>query len=146
MIELPYPILGALITIVAAFGLGVAVWYAGTLLSDLAKRLRSRKAKALPPPQSLPDTPPQFVPPVDPWQALPGDRLELGASGFAITLHRKPGTAGRYVLHSPEGEALAMCGDGHLATLKQHGELIAGERRKFEADQAATFSISKASS
>jgi hypothetical protein len=62
------------------------------------------------------------------WIALPGQRMELGATAFAISLHT--GLSGSlYKLWSPEGR---MCWEGYdLPYIKQLGERLAAEREEF---------------
>ena len=77
-----------------------------------------------------PSAPAATTPAPSPWTAMPGGkRLELGASGFAITLNTGP-TGQLYALWSPEGRP---CGETHdLLALKQWGERLAAERAEFE--------------
>lgn len=63
------------------------------------------------------------------WHALPGQRMELGATGWAITLSTALG-AHPYTLHTPEGTVHAVA--SHLQPLKDLGERLAAERAEFE--------------
>lgn len=62
-----------------------------------------------------------------PWHAMPGDRLELLDTGFAIELH--PLYRNAYWLFSPEGYRLVAWHD--LEEVKRHGELQAAQRASF---------------
>jgi hypothetical protein len=62
------------------------------------------------------------------WHAVPGGRIELGGSGFAIALVTEANRAW-YTLFSPEGHILAHLND--LAVLKQCAERFAAEREEF---------------
>lgn len=63
------------------------------------------------------------------WIALPGQRIEHGATGFSITLHTGM-TGPLYRLWSPEGRLLHECSD--LPSLKHLGERLAAERDEFD--------------
>lgn len=62
------------------------------------------------------------------WHALPGNRLELGASGFAIELRTKLGEL-PYLLIDPDGRMMARSVE--LQPLKDYGEKLAREREEF---------------
>lgn len=66
--------------------------------------------------------------PPSPWQPLPGNVLELGATGFQIQLDVSPHRP-LYTLRAPEGWIVAAGGD--LPGLKQAGERFARERTEF---------------
>lgn len=68
------------------------------------------------------------------WHPLPGNRIELGNTGFAIQLHVGPAIY-LYELLGPEGQCLSRGGD--LPSLKQIGERLAEERREFEPFKGA---------
>lgn len=62
------------------------------------------------------------------WTALPGNRLEFGASGFAIELNT--GVDGHlYYLATPEGRRMYASND--LEQLKAAGERLAADRDEF---------------
>jgi hypothetical protein len=64
------------------------------------------------------------------WQALPGnDRMELGDTGFAITLHTDL-TGPLYCLWTPEGRLVGTNGFD-LPQCKAWGERLARERDEF---------------
>jgi hypothetical protein len=62
------------------------------------------------------------------WFALPGGRLEYGASGFAIELCTQPSRL-PYKLTDPEGRVIAF--GGLLQTIKECGEQHARDRAEF---------------
>ena len=62
------------------------------------------------------------------WHAVPGRRIELGTTGFAIALNTEANRAW-YTLYSPEG--LRMAELNELPVLKQCGERFAAEREEF---------------
>ncbi len=62
------------------------------------------------------------------WHALPGNRIELGASGFAIELRTKLGEL-PYLLIDPDGRMMARSAE--LQPLKDYGERLAKEREEF---------------
>lgn len=62
------------------------------------------------------------------WHALPGNRLELGASGYAIELRTKFGEL-PYWLTDPDGRLIARSVE--LQPLKDYGERLAKEREEF---------------
>ena len=62
------------------------------------------------------------------WIALPGNRIEYGASGFAITLHTDL-TGPFYSLWTPEGRLITHGFD--LPQCKACGERLAAERDEF---------------
>ncbi len=63
------------------------------------------------------------------WHALPGQRIELEDTGFAIVMNR-PDDHWLYTLYSPEGRVLAYGGD--LPGLKSYGERHARDRSLFQ--------------
>ena len=64
-----------------------------------------------------------------PWHALPGNRLELSDTGFAIELRSSPNEQ-PYLLIDPEGRSVARSQE--LAPLKGYGEQRARERDEFK--------------
>jgi len=64
-----------------------------------------------------------------PWHALPGNRIELGDTGFAIELRTKPIDVA-YQLFDPEGRHIARAAE--LQPLKSYGEKLARERDEFK--------------
>lgn len=105
-----------------------------TLINTLIQRLGARlfpsvPALHLPPPteaQAKPAEPPALAAPK--WQALPGNVIELGASGFQIVLD-VGSTRPLYTLRAPEGFSHAWGFD--LPALKALGERLASEREEF---------------
>ncbi len=70
---------------------------------------------------ALRDVPPE-------WHVVPGQRIELGDTGFSVTLLTGPDEY-TYELGVPEGQKLARSGD--LGALKQVAMRLALERREF---------------
>lgn len=70
---------------------------------------------------ALRDVPPE-------WHVVPGQRIELGDTGFSVTLLTGPDEY-TYELGGPEGQKLARSGD--LPALKQVAMRLALERRQF---------------
>ena len=68
--------------------------------------------------------------PVNPWHALPGNVLELGASGFQIRLTASD-TAHFFTLFSPEG--CVCCSGFDMDAVKAFGEKLAGWRAQLAA-------------
>lgn len=66
------------------------------------------------------------------WQALPGNRLELGATGYWIELRPSDPTADLF-LYTPEGLGAWHGREGELDVLKLKAEECARERGEFEA-------------
>jgi hypothetical protein len=62
------------------------------------------------------------------WKALPGQVIELGATGFQIVMDTGPNNP-LYMLRAPEGWPIHSGVD--LPTLKQLGERFAAEREEF---------------
>jgi hypothetical protein len=62
------------------------------------------------------------------WQALPGQMIELGDTGFQIRLDVRP-MHPLYLLVAPEG--WTVLGGADLPVLKQLGERFARERMEF---------------
>lgn len=62
------------------------------------------------------------------WHTLPGQRIELGATGFQISLHPETPLM-LYQLWGPAGEALGGC--SQLDVLKAYGAIKAREREEF---------------
>jgi hypothetical protein len=87
---------------------------------------------AAPPKPPKPQPAPDWTPPENPWHALPGGRLKLGATGFAIE-HRPQDPRADFFLYNPEGVLAVAVPAGNLAALKQLAERMAGERREFDA-------------
>ncbi len=69
------------------------------------------------------------------WQALPGGRLELGATGFWIEFHPERGALSTYHAFTPEGERVIW--GANLADMKHSLERMAAWRAEFEALAAA---------
>lgn len=69
-------------------------------------------------------------PAANPWHALPGDVLELGASGFQIRLTATP-SAHYFSLYSPDGLRCASGWD--MDAIKALGERLAGWRAELGA-------------
>ena len=109
----------------------VCIGMAGMVIFALGKEFR-RQAERLKPPAYEP------TPKPDPWRALPGGRLELAATGFAIE-HRPADPRCDFFLYSPEGQFLCAVPAGNLAPLKQLAERMADERREFEPDPVQSF-------
>lgn len=67
------------------------------------------------------------------WRALPGNQLELGATGFRIVMtpHAEDGVRCR--LYNPEGVVVAHGQDYRLQALKSLGEECAASRGEFDA-------------
>lgn len=61
------------------------------------------------------------------WHRLPGGRIELRDTGFAIHLNTRANDA-PYLLCDPEGRSLAY---GYLQQLKELGEQMAHDRAEF---------------
>ena len=64
------------------------------------------------------------------WHALPGGRLELAATGYAIE-HRPQDRRADFWLYSPEGQMIVAVPPGQLEPLKQLAERMAAERDEF---------------
>ena len=96
--------------------LGVGRW--------LARRLNLRV-------QLRPDPPPPATAPGPTWQAMVcGRRIELGDSGFYITLDPSAVPQLAYSLFNPEDQIIAF---GHnLQGLKSMGEQMARDRAEFK--------------
>lgn len=77
-----------------------------------------------------------FAPKPPTWHALPGNRIELGATGFAIEARYEDREGRVYRLWSPEGVLLASGGTMMLQGLKGMAEQLARDRREFEAPRA----------
>ena len=80
----------------------------------------------------IPPAPPAPEPAPEPastWQAMPGGRLELRASGFYIQAHFGLGSHPYFALTSPENRELAW--SVNLSQLKDLGERLAAEREEF---------------
>lgn len=93
-------------------GLLIAVaWWAGTRIGERITQRKSSSQRA----------------PASPWQPLPGNVLELGATGYQIRFN-PAWTDSDYRLFSPEGARLASCTEGNLEILKSHAERCAAER------------------
>jgi len=86
---------------------------------------------------SLPVPPAPPAPAATAWQALPGQRLALGATGFEIAFDQR-GSPYSYLLISPEGRELAKAVDGFLDQMKKHAEALAAERAQLECSGAAS--------
>lgn len=68
--------------------------------------------------------------PAPQWSAMPGGRLELGATGFYIVLDVS--NINPYTLHSPEGRCIAY--GGGLPAVKELAERMARDRAEFDAE------------
>ena len=64
------------------------------------------------------------------WQALPGNRLELGATGYWIELKPSDPRADLF-LHNPEGLEIWTGREWMLDTLKEKAEECARQRGEF---------------
>jgi hypothetical protein len=64
------------------------------------------------------------------WQAMPGQRLELGSTGFCIQLITNP-ILMPYLLTDPDGRIYARSGE--LQSLKAYAEQMARDRAEFDA-------------
>ena len=78
--------------------------------------------------QAPPASGPMTAPGQPKWQALPGQIIELGATGFQIIMDTSPHRP-MYVLRAPEGWTLYSGAD--LPMMKQLGERFASERQEF---------------
>ena len=116
----------------AGIVLGVAGlrWWQG--LKTDAEHVLGATPPMPPIPEPMPD-------PTSAWQALPGGRLELRASGFYIQAHISPSTHPHYALESPENRMLAW--STSLDTLKAIGEKLAAERDEFHRLPAQTIAL-----
>ena len=95
---------------------------------------RKRQAKKIPPPAydpkdvALNRTPAKNKTPQPEWYSLPGGRLELGQTGFYITLNPdQPKKV--YQGHNPEHHCI--CWGNDLAGMKKTLEVEASERAEF---------------
>lgn len=104
---------------------------------DVAAIVRLRRQR----PEPI-STPPIVPTPASdsPWHAMPGSRLELGASGFSIEPVSRPSRF-TYRLYSPEGALCAHGGD--LAALKQYGEQLARDRDQFKPPPPTTLTFTR---
>lgn len=66
------------------------------------------------------------------WQALPGDVMALGDTGFEIRLEPGLHNGHPFILYSPEGVAESAAASGALTVLKLKGEAMARERDAFK--------------
>lgn len=71
-------------------------------------------------------------PPKPAWHALPGGRLELGATGYWIEL-TPGGPDTDLVLYTPEGRETWKCREWLLDDLKRKAEECAAKRAEFFA-------------
>lgn len=110
--------------ILIALGFAIALC-TGWVFNALDKRAARRRAPATPAaraPQIL------LVGKSPEWTAMPGHRIELGSTGFVITLNVEPSKPW-YSLHGPEGQLMAHFND--LPSLKATAERFAAEREEF---------------
>ena len=63
------------------------------------------------------------------WQALPGNRLELGTLGFAIEMNLRSPFEPTFALYDPEGRCIAKA--MRTSPLKDLGQAMAMERAEF---------------
>ena len=108
---------------------GLLAWWGLEKLDQLL-----RKAKKIPPPAydpkdvALNRTPAKNKTPQPEWYSLPGGRLELGQTGFYITLNPdQPKKV--YQGHTPEH--FLICWGNDLAGMKETLECEARERAEF---------------
>lgn len=135
----------ALFAVAAGAMLGIAVlrWWQG-LQAD-AKGIQAMLGGATNTPRPAPPMPPVATPEPDAadpnaaWQALPGGRLELRATGFYIQAYISPSAHPYYALTSPEGKELGWT--VHLAALKDLGEKLAAEREEFQQMPAQAIAM-----
>jgi hypothetical protein len=71
------------------------------------------------------------------WQAMPGQRLELGGTGFWIGFFPANDVECQMILFSPEGTRIAYGAEHLLSMLKEHAEIRAAARMEFDAPQGA---------
>lgn len=71
------------------------------------------------------------------WHAMPGQRLELGGTGFWIGFFPQNDVESQMILFSPEGTRIAYGAEHLLQMLKEHAEIRAAARMEFEAPQGA---------
>lgn len=85
--------------------------------------------------------PPPPPPPAGPtWHSLPGNQLELGATGWRITLDvDRPDCD--LILWTPEGRCSATGREWQLDQLKRHAELCAGNRAEFAATASTDWRL-----
>jgi hypothetical protein len=104
-------------------------WAALVVAGVCACWLNNRKR---PPPGPAPSPLPAATPELSAnpmrWVALPGNVIELGASGFHIRLNTGP-DGFLYTLYAPEGRPLMQSHD--LAHTKSVGQRLAAERDEF---------------
>lgn len=100
------------------------------LLQALAQMLFGRALQQPAPAPATAPAPADAAPaaPASPWQPLPGNVLELGATGYQIQMDVSPKNP-LYTLRAPEGWIVAYGVD--LAGLKAAGERFASERAEF---------------
>jgi hypothetical protein len=110
-----------MVTIGGVFvGLLIAVaWLFGTRIGELITRRKSSSKPA----------------PGTPWQPLPGNVLELGATGYQIRFS-PTGRGDDYRLFTPEGRPMGYCSEGNLEMLKTYAEQCAKERAQLVAQVA----------
>ena len=103
-------------------GWGLFFWLGRTHARDIEQKLRD--TQAMPTPSR--------------WQALPGGRLELAATGYAIE-HRPHDKRADFWLYSPEGQMIVAVPPGQLEPLKQLAERMAAERDEFAPSNVQSF-------
>lgn len=99
---------------------------APTWLKALARRAFDTKAQQTMPAAVMPTAAPAAG--KQTWQALPGQVIELGGTGFQIVMDVSPNRP-LYVLRAPEGWPIYSGAD--LTFIKQLGERFAAERDEF---------------
>jgi hypothetical protein len=114
-----------LTALLAALGLGRAE-QAGYATGGVVKPLEPGKSTLLRPGEIL-------VPMRPAWKALPGNRIELGATGFAIEAHWDDPAGNVYRIINPEGVLVAWGGPMMLQGLKGMAEQLAKDREEFVA-------------
>ena len=120
-----------LVVTAALFVLLGVVIVADKLQQRKARRLRDEIKARLQAEQQPP------APPLRPleglWRAMPGQRIELGDTGFWIGFDPTRAVDSQLILFSPEGNGLAYGADYLLPHLKEHAELRAAARMEFNA-------------
>lgn len=111
-------LVGGVLVLIFEFATG---WYVG--------RKAKKTAVVVPPPQYDPADVALKHKPASEWHSLPGGRLELGATGFYITIN--PGEPAKvYQGFTPEHLRI-VCGPD-LASMKRYLEQEARERAEFD--------------
>jgi hypothetical protein len=114
---------------VVALALAAAIGATLTWIALTVRHWGKATTKSAPPQRDSGPVPVAGVP-ARRWHALPGNnRMELGATGFAITLHTEV-TGPLYCLWTPEGR-LVGTNAFDLPQCKAWGERLAAERDEF---------------